>query len=94
MSPILAKGKTKTEYLCNVFVRCETWCLQRGDTNLTLLSVSLYDSLDDTGGEDMRKDTAASVDRGNTRTMNKNPTNKMPTQVIEKSIYIHITKIS
>ncbi|XP_062278354.1 centrosomal protein of 162 kDa [Scomber scombrus] len=26
--------------------------------------VSLYDSLDDTGGEDMRKDTAASVERG------------------------------
>ncbi|CAK6975579.1 centrosomal protein of 162 kDa [Scomber scombrus] len=29
-----------------------------------LAKVSLYDSLDDTGGEDMRKDTAASVERG------------------------------
>lgn len=45
-----------------------TWCLQRDDTNLTLVSVSLYDSLDDTGGENIRKDTAGSLDRGNTDT--------------------------
>ena len=33
--------------------------------HLFFLSVSLYDSLDDTGGDDKRTDTAGSVDRGN-----------------------------
>lgn len=34
-------------------------------SDLIVVSVSLYDSLDDTGGGDRKKDTEESLDRGN-----------------------------